>query len=285
MNLLKLEEYAALAREQKIVIDIHDKPTTTYHQHDFLELTYVCSGSANHMIESVSTILSEGDYFIVDYNKRHQYVQIGDVPFRVMNCLFVPQLIDETLKDCRELKEVIHNYLIKFDFYHLKGHPSDFVFHDETGYIRNLFQYLYEEYTQKETGYLESMRCHLILILIEMMRKIKLPNPSDTASKMICQITDYVQHHFSEKLSLSMFAKEFNYSLAHISHGFKHEIGMTFQEYVQSIRIQESCRLLMNTNKKVSDIASLVGYTDIKFFNELFKRQMDMTPRQFRKKH
>ena len=282
--MLKLEEYAALAKEQKIVIDIHDKPTTTYHQHDFLELTYVCSGCANHVIENTSTVLTEGDYFIVDYNKKHQYTQIGDTTFRVINCLFVPQLIDETLSDCRKLSEVVNNYLIKFDLYHLKGHPSNFIFHDETGYIKQLFLYLLDEYTKKETGYLESMRCQLILILIEMMRKIELPTISETSNQMIHQITEHVQHHFKEKLTLSMFAREYNYSLAHISHSFKKEIGMTFQEYVQSIRIQESCRLLMNTTKKISDIAALVGYTDIKFFNELFKRQMGKTPRQYRKK-
>ena len=58
---------------------------------------------------------------------------------------------------------------------------------------------------------------------------------------------------------------------------------MTFQEYVQSVRIRESCRLLVNTQKKVAEIATLVGYTNIKFFNELFRRQMGMTPLQFRR--
>ena len=59
-------------------------------------------------------------------------------------------------------------------------------------------------------------------------------------------------------------------------------MGITFSEYVQSLRIQESCRLLANTNKNVAEIVNLVGYTDVKFFNEIFKRFTGMTPRQFK---
>ena len=66
---------------------------------------------------------------------------------------------------------------------------------------------------------------------------------------------------------------------------FKTEMGVNFQEYVQSVRMKESCRLLINTSKKVSEIAAAVGYTDIKFFNEMFKRQIGMTPREFRGKY
>jgi YesN/AraC family two-component response regulator len=72
--------------------------------------------------------------------------------------------------------------------------------------------------------------------------------------------------------------------LQHVSTLFKKEVGVTFQEYVQSVRIKESCRLLINTDQKVADIATKVGYSNIKFFNEVFKRHMEMTPRDFRKK-
>ena len=280
---MKLEEYAVLTKNEQIVIDIHNKPSTHYHKHDFLELTYVLDGCANHTIEGTTKTLKRGDYFIVDYNQRHKYTQIGDTPFTVINCLFVPQLVDKTLINCRQLCEVVNNYLIRFDFYQLKDHPSKFIFHDEDGSIGQIFKYMQHEYESKDVGYLESMRCHLILILIRIMRQIQLPNGSESSNTMVRHITDYVQQNFSEKLSLQMLSKEYNYSLAHVSQSFKKETGMTFQEYVQSVRIRESCRLLVNTQKKVAEIATLVGYTNIKFFNELFRRQMGMTPLQFRR--
>lgn len=282
MNFLTLEEYAEWAKKERIVIDIYDKPCVHDHAHDFLELSYVMDGCANHTLEGASSVLSKGDYFIVDYNKRHKYTQIGDRPFTIINCLFVPQLIDETLKGCCQLKEVVNNYLIKFDFCRLKDHPTKFIYHDDDGHIGQLFARLCEEYQQKHMGYLETMRCYLILILIDIMRQIQVPSPTETDNEMVRYITCYVEQNFMEKLSLTELTQDYNYSLAHISHTFKMETGMTFQDYVQSVRIRESCRLLINTSKKVADIATLVGYTNIKFFNQVFKRQTGMTPRQFR---
>lgn len=280
---MKLEEYAALTKTEQIVIDVHNKPSTHYHKHDFLELTYVLDGCANHMMDGTTKTLKKGDYFIVDYNQRHKYTQIGDTPFTVINCLFVPQLVDKTLVNCRQLREVVNNYLIKFDFYQLKDHPSKFIFHDKDGSVGQIFQNMQNEYESKSVGYLESLRCHLILILIRIMRQIQLPDVPESSNSMVRHITNYVQQNFTEKLSLQSLSSEYNYSLAHVSQFFKKETGMTFQEYVQSVRIRESCRLLVNTQKKVAEIATLVGYTNIKFFNELFRRQMGMTPLQFRR--
>ncbi|MBE7043722.1 MAG: helix-turn-helix transcriptional regulator [Ruminococcaceae bacterium] len=82
---------------------------------------------------------------------------------------------------------------------------------------------------------------------------------------------------------MSQLAKEMNYSLPYLSRHFKEETGMTFSEYVQKVRIEESCRLLANTKKSVIEISQLVGYSDVKFFNQLFKKYKNMTPRSFRK--
>lgn len=283
VNFMNLKEYADLTKNEKIVIDIHDKPNVHCHTHDFLEVSYVLDGHANHTVEGVSTVLSKGDYFIIDYNKSHKYSQIGETPFTIINCLFVPQLIDETLKDCHQLEEVVNNYLIKFDFYHLKDHPTKFIFHDTDGHIGQLFFRLHEEYQCKNRGYLGTMRCYLILILIDIMRQIQRPVSAENENEMVRYIVDYVQENFMEKLSLREITKKYNYSLSYISQIFRRETGMTFQEYIQSVRIRESCRLLINTSKKVADVAALAGYTNIKFFNEIFKRQTGMTPRQFRK--
>jgi YesN/AraC family two-component response regulator len=133
-------------------------------------------------------------------------------------------------------------------------------------------------------GYFETIRSYLILILIHMMRQIEKPNAYNSGNEMIRHILDYVDKNYTDKLSLNVISQKYNYTLQHVSTLFKKEVGVTFQEYVQSVRIKESCRLLINTDQKVADIATKVGYTNIKFFNEVFKRHMEMTPRDFRKK-
>lgn len=281
---MRTKEYIDLVNEQKIVVDIFDGQSVRRHSHEFLELSYVLDGNARHTTEGITTVLSKGDYFIIDYNRFHEYQQIGDKPFVVMNCLFLPSLIDETLAGCEALSEVVKNYLIKLDFYQVKDHPTNFIYHDDNGWVGTLFQQIYKEYKEKNIGFFETIRSCLIVILIHIMRQIEMPNVYGSSNEMIRYIIDYVDKNYTDKLSLNDISKKYNYTLQHVSTIFKKEVGVNFQEYVQSVRIKESCRLLINTNQKVSDIATKVGYNNIKFFNEVFKRYMEITPRDFRKK-
>jgi len=201
-----------------------------------------------------------------------------------MNCLFLPSLIDETLSGCEALSEVVKNYLIKLDFYQVKDHPTNFIYHDGNGWIGTLFQQIYKEYQEKNIGFFETIRSCLVMILIHIMRQIEMPNVYGSSNEMIRYIIDYVEKNYTEKLSLNVISQKYNYTLQHVSALFKKEVGVNFQEYIQSVRIKESCRLLINTEQKVADIATKVGYSNIKFFNEVFKRHMEMTPREFRKK-
>ena len=259
-------------------------PTSAFHDHDFLELTYVLQGQANHRIEQETSVIGPGDYFIVDYGARHEYEQIGPTPFTVVNCLFLPRLIDETLAHCRRFEEMADNYLIKFDYRNLIDRPTDRIYHDADGQIGKLINRLSKEYNEKPPGYREMMRCQLIEILIETMRQVHRPAQAQE-SDLIQRITDRIHKNFADHLSLAQIAKECCYSLAYLSKRFKQEKGMTFQQYLQAVRIREACRLLANTNKKVAEISALVGYADIKFFNQVFKKQTGLTPREFKKRY
>lgn len=60
---------------------------------------------------------------------------------------------------------------------------------------------------------------------------------------------------------------------------------MPFSTYVQHLRIEHSCRLLQRTNLRVNEIAYRVGYADTKFFNQVFKSTLGITPSEYRKTH
>ena len=58
---------------------------------------------------------------------------------------------------------------------------------------------------------------------------------------------------------------------------------MTFKEYQTNVRIDEACRLLTTSNKKIIEIAEIVGYKDLAFFVSIFKKKTGVTPTEFRK--
>lgn len=66
---------------------------------------------------------------------------------------------------------------------------------------------------------------------------------------------------------------------------FKETTGINFSDFVQKLRIDEACKLLKTTDMKVIDIAHEVGFNDIKFFYEVFKRVTSQTPGSYRNSH
>ena len=62
-------------------------------------------------------------------------------------------------------------------------------------------------------------------------------------------------------------------------------MNKSFTEYVNGIRISESERLLVTTNKSITDIALDVGFSTTSYFIERFKKQIHLTPKQFRKNY
>ncbi|HAX50535.1 MAG TPA: DNA-binding response regulator, partial [Lachnospiraceae bacterium] len=64
---------------------------------------------------------------------------------------------------------------------------------------------------------------------------------------------------------------------------FKKETGTTFMEYLLEIRLNKAKELLKETNLSVAAICERVGYTDLKHFQKIFKREMEVSPNQYRK--
>lgn len=272
--------------ELNVLINIVEHPEETiYHEHDFLELVYVLEGKAIHTVNDTTMKITRGDYFIIDYGTKHKYTPTGNGPLRIMNCMFSPMVIDPSLKNCRRFKELINHYLINFDSSILNSNPTSYIYRDANGEIIKLLNRMSKEYAAKRIGYQEVMRGQFIELLINIIRNITITDTDVFDSNIVRYIFKHVQKHYAEKLSLQTIAERYNYSLANASRIFKEKTGLSFQDYVQSVRIKESCRLLSNTTNSIPEIALSVGYGDTKFFNQLFKRHLGLTPREYRKSH
>lgn len=278
--------YHSEMANQKIMAFACPDPVVSEHEHSFLELAYIKQGSALHRINGHAVSLHRGDWFLIDYGQKHWYSQIGSAPLIVVNCLFLPQFVSEIFKDCRSLSQLLSRYALNLNFSSGLTFPAEFSFHDSDGSAEFLVEHLLAEYENHPGGYLEMMRCHLSQLLILAMRQLVAVETSHTvAGDMVQYITDYVQKNFSQKLSLETIVAGYPYSLGFVSRRFKEEIGVPFQAYVQNVRIRAGCRLLAETSCTVAEIAATVGYTDIKYFGQLFKQKTGLTPREYRLAH
>ncbi|MCI5649388.1 MAG: AraC family transcriptional regulator [Fusicatenibacter sp.] len=267
--------------DEKLVMLPYRQEDIGSHDHQFFELVYITGGTAVHTLNEEQMVLFPGDYFIMDYGSVHSYSQSQN--FTLINCLFLPEVIDDTLQGCRTVEQLLQVCLIRYDTRIVGETPANRIFHDEDGRVLWLLQGMEREYQEKRAGYREVFRSRLTEILILTLRSVRKGIAERTKSDVIINVIHYVKEHYSKEACLREFCDREHYSVPYISRRFHEETGMTFREYLQRVRIEKSCELLSGTNLDVGEIAERVGYGDTKFYRQLFKRMVKMSPGEYRK--
>lgn len=101
-------------------------------------------------------------------------------------------------------------------------------------------------------------------------------------SHMINKIIQYIHDHYDEQLNLTDVSKLFNFNYSYLSAYFSSHNEEGFNEFLNKIRIQKSCDFLKQ-DIPISDISSMVGYSDHSYFCKVFKKFTGLTPSNFRK--
>lgn len=281
-TILKLNELTVDASE-KLVIRPYQHGEIDVHQHLFFELVYVVDGTAKHTLNGETTIIQKGDYFIIDLKSSHRYSECHNLS--LINCLFLPEVMDETLKDCQSFDQFIHRSLIRSYKLNSSQTPVNQIFHDYDHVIFQLLTKIQAEYQAKQFGYTTVFQSLIIEILILTIRQVIGEMPPSSPSVIVSNMIHYLQQHYMKPHLLQDFCDDYHFSPPYISRKFKEETGLTVMDYLQNIRILKSCELLLGTDKKISEIAYLVGYQDMKYYQTLFKKTISISPRAYRQQH
>lgn len=93
---------------------------------------------------------------------------------------------------------------------------------------------------------------------------------------------DYIQEHYSEPVTLNEVAENIYVSTFYISRMFKKELGKSFVDYLNDVRIEKAKELLKDIKYKTYEVAEIVGISDPHYFSKLFKKYSGMTPSEYR---
>lgn len=96
------------------------------------------------------------------------------------------------------------------------------------------------------------------------------------------QVTDEMEHTFSEEYDAARYAAMLHLSTHRFNHFFKEQAGLSPYAYVTRLRIANAKSLLEETALKVREIAALCGYSDPLYFTQAFKKQTGKTPSEYR---
>jgi transcriptional regulator GlxA family with amidase domain len=91
-----------------------------------------------------------------------------------------------------------------------------------------------------------------------------------------------LQDHYDKPLNIEALAHQFDLSVRSLNRRFKDASQQTPKQYIQDLRVDAAKELLRKTNLSIGDIATHVGYQDVSYFSEIFKRKMGSNPKLYR---
>ncbi|WP_313584718.1 response regulator transcription factor [Lacrimispora sp.] len=106
----------------------------------------------------------------------------------------------------------------------------------------------------------------------------------ETGSSVIKDVKFYIEDNYSrEDFSFQDAANHVNLSVPHLSRMFRKEMGVTFIDYLTSVRIRKAIEFLHNGELKIYEIAELTGYANQHYFSNVFKKNLGVSPAEYRR--
>mgnify|MGYP001163051660 CR=1 FL=1 len=101
---------------------------------------------------------------------------------------------------------------------------------------------------------------------------------------VIQKLIGYIQRNYHRRLKLEDLAQLVNYNPVYLGRFFKSRTGLSFQAYLEQVRLTEAAKLLQK-GLKVGEVGHRVGYLDLDYFNLKFKKRYGVSPSVYKKSH
>lgn len=251
---------------------ISDNPSWSFelHKHDDMhEMLYVDDGKGYFTINNQPYTASKGDILIYNQGILHEERTEPEWPINLYYCGF--RLSNTTKKNW-----IIHperEPVIRANCY--------------TDTFATLIQTLFKEYSIRGEGY-EQLSQHMLkslLILLDRMQNTEAQAILQNRNPLAERIKQFLDLNYRQNLTVKEIADQHNIDAYYLIHLFKNNYGVAPYHYLLQRRMGEATTMLATTNKKIWEIAKLVGYDNPNYFSILFTKWVGKSPRSFRSDH
>lgn len=97
------------------------------------------------------------------------------------------------------------------------------------------------------------------------------------------QVTRHIDSMLIPEMTLTEAAAMVHLNPSYFCKLFKQHTQVNFTDYMTKVRMKEATRLLEKTSLRISEIAERLGYADLAYFSNSFKKTMGLTPSDYRK--
>ena len=101
------------------------------------------------------------------------------------------------------------------------------------------------------------------------------------SNELVCDILDYIDINVNRKISIEDIALKFFYNRYYIMKLFKRELGISINNYINYIRIENSLEEFYNSNYSITRIALNNGFYSLEYYSEVFSKIIGVSPRVY----
>ena len=247
-----------------------DTPFETERVRNDFYVMYVVEGELVVVEGDTETVAVPGDMIFYREGDYHHYRKTDRTVFRYYWIHFTGYSADEIMKTCGFAKSGIYHVglsekVIKcFD-----THFSDF-------------------YGQPIVGtHLEIIAAAHLMEIFSTMRSVMEANSTDSSSAKlkVYSSAKFINENYHTPLTVEQLASQQGLCEGYYSKVFTKYIGVSPQNYIIRVRMQNACMLLQHTDLTIARIAPSVGYDDPLYFSRIFRKNTGTSPVDYRKKH
>ena len=248
------------------------------HWHNSIEILYVIKGSLNISIDTDSFTINEKEVEIINSDESHMLH--SDTDTRVLIFNIDPYFFEKYYKDINNI------------FFYTNSNDNEDQSGDEYDELKTILSQILCEYVQKLEDYDEEIEEQLITLLYHLIKnfhyltheKEELKEKSEQLDRYH-RISKYIFNNYNNNITLQDIAKKEFLSPHYLSHEIKYATGYSFTDLINLTRIEESIKLLLDSDLSISDISDEIGFSHTRYYNKNFKYYYNCTPLQYRKKH
>ena len=240
-----------------------------FHYHDWNELYTLKEGACTYRIEKKEYILKKGDWVFIPAGVYHK-VFYTESPHERLLIYFSKEYIEPSL--IKQLNKFSVNPVYT---------PVD----TDGEYIDNVIGNLFNEFNKPDEFSEMLYRNLLFELLVFFLRKPSFKNGEIGIDLVIAHTVEYIEHNYTQNLTLEELADISNVSVSYLSRKFKQIIGIGISEYIQMVRINNAKTLLIQTDESILKISNKCGFNDSNYFSYVFKEKEGISPLKYRKKY
>lgn len=257
---------------------------SSWHYHNTYEISFITEGSGKRIVADSIEEFQPGDLVFIGKNLPHVWIadkEVSTPSARTLEMVFLQftdRILDQKMLVLPEFKHVAKALTLSERGIHIVGQTLNEVSELllQMPYLKGFERMLHFLRIMDIIGRSDSH--------IHLASKEYLKTRFTTGSKRIATIHDYLMNNYREEVDLKALAGIVNMAEGSLCRFFKQNVGITIFEYLNKIKVEFACKLLMDPDLNILEVCLDSGFNNLSHFNKQFRKTTGVTPREYRKR-